>query len=167
MYKLGVISTIIMITLFLAMKGVFIGTAILILNIAFLAAKVGGLFDKGHHHGGWSSGPTHSGLQKDVHLHIHNGNKPPPQYVPYSASPAWEPASNQGWSHYAPPYESGRHMKNMGNPDEMHITSTDKADTKPFEIIYPSESESSSQERKFTVGPYNYVKHYRVSKPNT
>lgn len=148
MYKLGVISTIIMITLFLAMKGVFIGTVILILNIAFFAAKLGGIFDKGHHHG-WAG--TQS--QKDVHLHIHNGNGKP-QYVPYSA-PVWEP-SNQGWSSYGPHHhDSGRHLQ---GPENAHITSTGKSDMpEPFEIIYPSESKTIN-----SVAPYNYIKHYRL-----
>lgn len=167
MYKLGVISTIIMITLFMAAKGVFIGTIILIMNVAFIAAKVGGLFDKGHHHhGGYSAGLSHSPLQKDVHLHIHNGQKP--QYIPYSngySSPAWEP-SPHAWNTYGPPHESGRQMTD--NPDEMHTTSTDKSDKgdkDKFEIIYPNGPHSmEGQESRRLTSPYNYIKHYQVKR---
>lgn len=155
MYKLGVLSTIIVVVLFLAMKGVFIGTVILILNIAFFAAKLGGLFDKGHHQHGWSAGQSQGYAQKDVHLHIHNGGNN--KLVPYSAAPVWEPTS-QGWSSYGPPHhENGRHLR---NPDDVHVSSTDKVGTaEPFEIIYPSESNT-----KNIIEPYNYIKHYRVKK---
>lgn len=165
MYKLGVISTIIMITLFMAAKGVFIGTIILIMNVAFIAAKLGGLFDKGHSHHGYTAALTHAPLQKDVHLHIHNGQGHKPQYIPYTSgysSPAWEP-SPHAWNTYGPPHESGRQMTD--NPDEMHTTSTDKSDNgdrDKFEIIYPAGQEA--QESRKMVSPYNYIKHYQVKR---
>lgn len=169
MYKLGVMSAIIFITLFLAMKGVFIGTMILIMNIAFFAAKIGGLFDKGHHgHGhGWSAHQSHGyyGLNKDVHLHIHNGKAA--QYVPYSA-PVWDASNQGGWSGYnynSPPpavhWENGRHLR---NPDDIHSSSNDKSDThQPFEIIYPSETSTKNVQ---VVTPYRTIKHY-TAKPKS
>lgn len=87
MYKLGVMSAIIMMTLFLAFKGVFIGTLILVMNLTFFAIKFGLYLKQDHHQPAVSyvappaehiwpqipSGPSW-GHQKDVHLHIHNGH---------------------------------------------------------------------------------------------
>lgn len=87
-------SAVIMMTLFLAFKGVFIGTLILILNLTFLAVKFGSFLKTDHHHG-WSDHHGHGwGPQKDVHLHIHNSQKP--EYIPYIHS---EPASVTNWNH--------------------------------------------------------------------
>lgn len=146
MYKLGVISTVIMLTLFLAMKGVFIGTVILIMNIAFFAAKLGGLFDKGYKHQEWGHSPSHGYLQKDVHLHIHNSGKQ--QYVPYSA-PLWEPSST-GWTPYHTPHPEGRYMH---HPDESQTSADDKSATEPFQIIYPSESRTNNILRAYRETP--------------
>lgn len=89
-------SAVIMMTLFLAFKGVFIGTLILILNVIFFAVKFGSLlkFDHGSH--GWSP-PVHAPIHgwpphKDVHLHIHNAHGKPDFSIPYSTL-----SGNGGW----------------------------------------------------------------------
>lgn len=153
MYKLGVISTIIMITLFLAMKGVFIGTIILIMNVAFFAAKIGGLFDKGHHSHGWSQSHSNSYLPKDVHLHIHNGAKPA-QYVPYSAAPVWE-STGQGWGSYGPTQSTGRYL---GDVEVAQPAFNGKADTEPFQIIYPAENKAPSSIVRRSIKDRRYRK---------
>lgn len=95
MYKLGVMSAIIMMTLFLAFKGVFIGTLILVMNLTFFAIKFGSYLKHDHqqatptisyvapppqHDHIWQppSAPAWGGggiQQKDVHLHIHNSGQ--------------------------------------------------------------------------------------------
>lgn len=78
-------------TLFLAFKGVFIGTLILVLNLTFFAIKFGSFLKQDHfishsHGGGWSQPIQHGHGwgHKDVHLHIHNGHGKPDFTIPYS-----------------------------------------------------------------------------------
>lgn len=127
MYKLGVMSAVIFMTLFLAFKGVVIGTLILVLNLTFFAIKFGSYLkhDHGHyasHSQGWSP-PVHHGHgwspHKDVHLHIHNSHGKPEFSIPYSSlggnggwdvaphASAIEPAWNTGTSSYV---HSGRSL---------------------------------------------------------
>lgn len=93
MYKLGVMSAVIFMTLFLAFKSVFITTLILVLNLTFFAIKFGSYLK--HDHGNyvglsaWSAPPAppiHHGwpAHKDVHLHIHNAHAKPEFSIPYS-----------------------------------------------------------------------------------
>lgn len=94
MYKLGVMSAVIMMTLFLAFKSVFIGTLILILNIVFFAVKFGAFLKHDSHY--ISHQPVHHGHgwapHKDVHLHIHNAHGKPDFSIPYSTL-----SGNGGW----------------------------------------------------------------------
>lgn len=73
-YKLGIISAVVIMTFFLAFKSVFIGTVILILNLTFFALKIGMLLKSDHNHAhsinSWQP-------PKDIHLHIHNGQGKP------------------------------------------------------------------------------------------
>lgn len=94
MYKLGVMSAVIFLTLFLAFKSVFISTVILVLNLTFFAIKFGSFLkhDHGHYvgHSAWSAPPAPPPIQhgwpahKDVHLHIHNAHSKPEFSIPYS-----------------------------------------------------------------------------------
>lgn len=70
MFKLGVMSTIIVLILFLTAKGVFIGLILLMINFGFIVAKLAALkHHSGHEEWGHQSwGPP----QKDIHVHIHN-----------------------------------------------------------------------------------------------
>lgn len=74
MFKLGVMSTIIFILLFLALKGILIGKMILIINVAFVIAKLVAWKESFHHQHqsqiGWYP-------QKDIHVHIHNSHEQP------------------------------------------------------------------------------------------
>lgn len=112
MYKLGVMSAIIMMTLFLAFKGVFIGTLILVMNLAFFAVKFGIYLKDNHHHQPISyavpqpaepiwpqipSGPSWGGHQKDVHLHIHNGHSKTDYTLPFSSYGSM-PSASSHWS---------------------------------------------------------------------
>lgn len=105
MYKLGVMSAVIFMTLFLAFKGVFIGTLILVLNLTFFAIKFGSYLKSDHHHGwqppshGWAPPTINHGNgwppHKDVHLHIHNAHGKPDLTIPYSTlSNGWDTHSN-------------------------------------------------------------------------
>lgn len=113
MYKLGVMSAIIMMTLFLAFKGVFIGTLILIMNLTFFAIKFGLYLKQDHHqqHISYAASPTDHiwpqipsgpawGQQKDVHLHIHNGHGKTDYNLPFSSygNLPSASASAQQWS---------------------------------------------------------------------
>lgn len=112
MYKLGVMSAVIMMTLFLALKGVFIGSLILVMNLTFFAIKFGSYL-KYDHQSAYVAPPSPNVWphQKDVHLHIHNGNSAKSDYtIPYNTianpgSGGWHesvsvPAESQPWSAY-------------------------------------------------------------------
>lgn len=90
-YKLGIISAVILMTFFLAFKGVLIGTLILMLNIAFFALKIGAYFKSDYSH-------THSlnGWQppKDIHLHVHSAHSKNDYTGAYNTIDA----SNQYWN---------------------------------------------------------------------
>lgn len=93
MYKLGVMSAVIFMTLFLAFKSVFIGTLILILNVVFFAVKFGAFLKQDNHY--ISHQPMHGhgwAPHKDVHLHIHNAHGKPDFSIPYSTL-----SGNGGW----------------------------------------------------------------------
>lgn len=122
MYKLGVMSAVIFMTLLLAFKSVLITKLILILNLIFFAIKFGALLksDHGHQliaHSGWSP-PIHGGHgwapHKDVHLHIHNGHGKPEYTIPYSTlSGGWDSQPHGSgveptWSSVGNNYVSGR-----------------------------------------------------------
>lgn len=66
MFKLGVLSTVIMLILFLTAKGVFIGLMLLMINFGFIVAKLASLKVHAYGYQGWSP------PQKDIHVHIHN-----------------------------------------------------------------------------------------------
>lgn len=141
MYKLGVMSAVIMMTLFLAFKGVMIGTLILIMNLAFFAVKLGALLKFEHKPAvyaapqptAWAPPPVW-GQQKDVHLHIHNGYGSKTDYsFPYSTVPnvasGWHENVNsepQPWGSY------GGHGRSL---DKNHF------------VIYPSNTQSNSIDR--------------------
>lgn len=77
MFKLGVMSTLIFVLVFLALKGILIGILILIINVAFVIAKLVKWKESLHHH------ESHIGWypQKDIHVHIHNsGHDHQPHY---------------------------------------------------------------------------------------
>lgn len=88
MFKLGILSAVIVMTLFLALKGVFIGTIILIINLTFFAIKFGSYLKADHHHTAWAPPVINHGSgwppHKDVHLHIHNAHAKPDYTIPYS-----------------------------------------------------------------------------------
>lgn len=76
MFKLGVMSTLIFVLVFLALKGILIGLLILIINVAFVIAKLVAWKSSLHHHEpqiGWYP-------QKDIHVHIHNSGHEQPHY---------------------------------------------------------------------------------------
>lgn len=130
MYKLGVMSAVIMMTMFLAFKSVFIGTLILFLNLAFFAVKIGAYLKYEHQAPAIISAPPPSpwgsqswGHQRDVHLHIHNSGKP--EYtVPYSSlGNGWHETVSaapipevQQWSPY------GSHARSMNGNTNTQFT---------------------------------------------
>lgn len=123
MYKLGVMSAVIMMTLFLAFKSVFIGTLILVLNITFFALKFGSFLkhDHGHYlsHGhGWAPQTHHdhgwTPPHKDVHLHIHNGHGKPDFSIPYSTLSGVHGWDTQGHSSAVEPSWSSNNYVHSG-----------------------------------------------------
>lgn len=67
MFWMGIVFSMIKFIMFLSLKSVAIGMAILTLNVAFIASKIALFFKGGHGHGGeggWGGG-------KDVHVHVH------------------------------------------------------------------------------------------------
>lgn len=97
-------------TLFLAAKGVFIGTLLLILNVTFFAIKFGSYLKLDHHKQhhqsvGWSAPVINHGSgwapHKDVHLHIHNAQAKPDYTIPYSTidTHGWQSNTvDNGWT---------------------------------------------------------------------
>lgn len=122
MFKFGIMWMMILITMFLALKGVAIGTLILIINLVTIVAKLVAwkyeLKDQSHHYHqpppqpyyGW--GPPQ---QKNIHLHIHGGGvEKEVHHEPYGAYsqsrptyeapshppvPDWEPQKYPNYGH--------------------------------------------------------------------
>ncbi|XP_055314998.1 uncharacterized protein LOC129575422 [Sitodiplosis mosellana] len=183
MYKLGVMSAVIMMTLFLAFKGVFIGTLILVLNITFFALKFGSYLkhDQGHYfahpHGGWTQ-PVHHGHgwgpQKDVHLHIHNAHGKPDFSIPYSTlsgSGGWDTQGHSGHSSSVDPsWSTGGSYVHSGrgfSGDDLtpyagamlgNRRSTDKSSApKVMEKRSDQQPTIVMAQTKHAVTPFNYL----------
>lgn len=181
MYKLGVMSAVIMITMFLAAKSVFIGTLILILNIAFFAIKAGLHFKSDHHSHGWSA-PPHGhgwGPQKDVHLHIHN-SPGKPEFIPYgypSASTTWEHSASPEthWNGYSNHHgrqfpneiivksidaiaDSNRDQHTNNNNDEPHVSEIEIA------AALIDKKSDKAVETNEVLSPYRYLRQSRDMK---
>lgn len=170
-------SAVIMMTLFLAFKGVFIGTLILILNLTFFAIKFGSYLKADHHQYGASSHGWHPPIinshgwpsQKDVHLHIHNAHGKPDLAIPYSTlnsatNGGWDVHSNQveAWNGNSPYVHSGRQFSNDDFVPYQNIqrSSTDKSNVaKPRTIEKRSDNAPTivMAEQKHIVTPYNYI----------
>lgn len=159
-------------TLFLAFKGVFIGTLILILNLTFFAIKFGSYLKADHIHHGWQAPVINHGhgwpSQKDVHLHIHNGHGKPELSIPYSTlgnAGGWEPHSNNIDAWNTGPYvHSGRQLTVSDRNDLTSYASTIHASTelptfKPRELIERLDNEPTIvlPEKKHIVTPYKYL----------
>lgn len=185
MYKLGVMSAVIMMTLFLAFKGVFIGTLILVLNLIFFAVKFGSLLKSSHHHSesyGWQPQVSGHGWspQKDVHLHIHNGHGKPDYSIPYSSYPnigntnaGWDPntaaieSQPPHWSSYA---HQGRQLTTdsdlTGYSSNTHI-STEKLNQMNSKV-FNRKSDKPIIVTGETIpivspnSPYNYIRKQNV-----
>lgn len=183
MYKLGVMSAVIMMTLFLAFKGVFIGTLILILNVVFFAVKFGSILK--HDHGitqshGWSPpihAPIHGGWppHKDVHLHIHNAHGKPDLSIPYSTlsgnggwdtqghtsgvEATWTPGSNYIHTGRAfagddlTSYASTQNVVSAQHPDQISMSTAKVIDKRQSE----RQPTIVMAETKHLVTPYNYI----------
>lgn len=79
MFKLGVLSTLIVTLVVLAIKSILIGKIIMILQIVSIAIKLASLKFGGG--GGFHQEIPH---QKEVHLHVHNsGHNHEQHYQPY------------------------------------------------------------------------------------
>lgn len=172
MYKLGVMSAVIMMTLFLAFKGVFIGTLILVLNITFFAIKFGSFLKHDHgqyasHSNGWSA-PIQQGHgwppHKDVHLHIHNAHGKPDFSIPYSTI-----SGTSGWDTQAhssavePSWNSGGYVSGRSLTDNLiPYTSTDNANAIKSQMIEKRSDQRQptivmAQTKHAAVTPYNYL----------
>lgn len=177
MYKLGVMSAVIMMTLFLAFKGVFIGTLILVLNITFFAIKFGSFLKHDHGHyvsqsQGWSQPLQQHGWapHKDVHLHIHNAHGKPDFSIPYSTlsgnggwdsqshSSAVEPAwSTNGYVHSGRALSSGDELTPFIG---AQFVSADKSSTSTPKLIEKRNDRPPTivmAQTKRTLTPYNYL----------
>lgn len=159
MYKLGVISAVIFMTLFLAFKAVVIGKLILLMNLVFFAVKIGAylkLDQKQTYYAApppavWAPPPTAWGHQKDVHLHIHNGYGGKNEHsFPYSTIPnvvnGWqEPVSAepQPWATY------GGHGRSLDKEQFLIYPSNARSDT--VERIGNSDSSERNGEILFTT----------------
>lgn len=180
MYKLGVMSAVIMMTLFLAFKSVFIGTLILVLNITFFAIKFGSFLKHDHGHyvsHGWSPPVQHghgwAPPHKDVHLHIHNAHGKPDFNIPYSTLSG---SAHGGWdtqphaSGIEPTWSSGNYVHSGRSfYDDNNLTpysnlvdriSTNKLNASKSKVIEQrSDTEPTivMANTKQAVTPYNYL----------
>ncbi|XP_031618181.1 uncharacterized protein LOC116337634 [Contarinia nasturtii] len=141
MYKLGVLSAVIMMTLFLAFKGVFIGTLILILNLTFFAIKFGSYLKHDHGHyiapsHGWAAPQIQHGHgwapHKDVHLHIHNAHGKPDFSIPYSTLSGTTGWDTQGHSSVVDPTWSTSNYVHSGR------SFSDGSDLTPYASAHQS-----------------------------
>lgn len=180
MYKLGVMSAVIFMTLLLAFKSVLITKLILILNLTFFAIKLGAYLkhDHGHHlisHSGWSP-PAHGhgwAPHKDVHLHIHNGHGKPEYTIPYSTlSGGWDAQPHA--SGIEPTWSSGNSYatgRSFGSGDDLTpLASTQQTSTRTFHSINSNSVKPKIIEKRsdreptivmaqtnHDITPYNYL----------
>lgn len=176
MYKLGVMSAVIMMTLFLAFKGVFIGTLILVLNLTFFAIKFGSYLKHDHGHyiapsHGWAPQIQHGhgwAPHKDVHLHIHNAHGKPDFSIPYSTLSGAGGWDTQGHSSIVDPTWSTSNYVHSGRSlsggDLTSYASTNVIDNsnslKPKVIEKRSDRPPTivmAQTKQALPPPYNYL----------
>jgi hypothetical protein len=104
MFKLGVISTLLVFLVGIGLKGIAIGMTILVLNLSFVFGKIISYFGgfKHHHHKHGHPGlPGLSSLpgweDKDIHVHLHHSHPPPPPPPTYGSwqapVPVYDPVS--------------------------------------------------------------------------
>lgn len=155
MFKLGVISTIIMFTFFLAVKGVGIGLLILMINFGFIIAKLISLkhiewpsVSHDHHHGwqapSWS--PPQIGQDKNIHVHIHNSNIPS-KWDHSDVSPYGAYSTNQ--NSYVEPtagtsYESGAPYKTRRYSQQQQQSQPQPQQQPNYSIDYRDDYNSAS-----------------------
>lgn len=183
MYKLGVMSAVIMMTFFLAFKSVFIGTLILVLNLTFFAIKFGSYFKSDHHWSpapavhqphGWSPPTLNHGNgwppHKDVHLHIHNAHGKPDYSIPYSTlgNGGWDTQSNAieqqpTWNPTGYTY-SGRALSDDGVAGFPNLQPMDKSTQVKSRVIAKRDDRQPTivmaekqQQQQQIVTPYNYI----------
>lgn len=103
MFKLGIMTMVVFTILLLSIKAVFIGKALLIINLGFILAKVlawksKGEFGHGSHFEPNQWSPQYGGGKQnnDIHVHIHN-----PAPVSYS-SDHHQPYSGYAQKTYGP-----------------------------------------------------------------
>lgn len=102
MFKLGVLSTIIVLTFFLSMKAVFLGVILLLINVGFIVAKV-----ISHKSSYWMP-------DKNIDIHLHTYNPIPKQHD-YSNEIAYQA--------YPPVYKTvSDHNTAWGNEDTVWPT---------------------------------------------
>lgn len=181
MYKLGVMSAVIMMTLFLAFKSVFIGTLILVLNITFFAIKFGSILKHDHGHyisnsHGWAPPAHHDhgwAPHKDVHLHIHNAHGKPDFSIPYSTlsgvqgwdtqphssavEPTWSAGSNYVHSGRA---FSGNDLTPIYANSIVDRFGSDKSKSTPIENRSDKEPTivmANTKRTPYAVTPHNYL----------
>ena len=106
MFKLGVMSTLMLVLLALAIKGVIIGKILLMINFGIIVAKIVAAYTAfiaksklSLHNKSWNDHGTFD-YPKDVHVHIHTNNNPP-YYSGYETNyvknEKWPSRSQEGW----------------------------------------------------------------------
>lgn len=165
-------------TFFLALKGVFIGTLILILNLTFLAVKLGLFLKSDHHSHGWEP-HGHGGWapQKDVHLHIHNSHGKA-EFIPYPNTFEHSTGPETHWSGYSPHPHAARQFPNEiivksiddikdvnrdNNSEQYSIHSNDSPHISELEIAAALIDKKSDKgvETNEVLSPYRYLRQSR------
>lgn len=171
MYKLGVLSAVIVMTLFLAFKGVFIGSLILLMNLTFFAIKFGSYLKSEHHqHSAWSPPVINHGSgwppNKDVHLHIHNAHAKPEYTIPYSTIEShggWQSNAIDGSGWNSNSYgHTARQLNDIdltyANADPSHLSQ--RIESYPSKIIGKREDKGATivmAQSQPNISPYNYL----------
>ena len=88
MFKLGVITTLLVFLVGIGLKGLAIGVTLLILNLSFAFGKIISYFGGfKHSHISHKSGLAWD--DKDIHVHLHHSHAPPPPPPHQSVYGSW------------------------------------------------------------------------------
>jgi hypothetical protein len=104
MFKMGVMSTLVLLLVLMTKKILVISLILLMTNFTFIAVKLALAF-KSKWGGGHELAHHHEGHHKDIHIHLHNAGHGgyQPAYSGWSATPEIGQGISSGPYNYQPP----------------------------------------------------------------
>ncbi|XP_011301728.1 uncharacterized protein [Fopius arisanus] len=93
MYKMGMMTTLLVVLTVISLKGLMIGIMLLVLKLSAFLGKFYSAMSS-HHQVAWSPPAP------PVYVHVHGGHHQQPQWTSHYEPNPWESASNPGDEHY-------------------------------------------------------------------